>query len=103
VELINKKWRVNGCLSVSRAFGDMELKPIITALPDICTYTMDGSERFLCLSCNGLYNVMSPEEIAEFINNCQMVEMSVTEITKALQTEAVNRNIGSDLSSMKIF
>ena len=38
--------RVNGVLAVSRAFGDLKLKPIVIAEPEIATYQLRGEEVF---------------------------------------------------------
>jgi hypothetical protein len=40
-------WRVNGQLAVSRAIGDGEYKPLVTAQPDVTTIVMNGTEDFI--------------------------------------------------------
>uniref|UniRef100_A0A1B6DD99 PPM-type phosphatase domain-containing protein n=3 Tax=Clastoptera arizonana TaxID=38151 RepID=A0A1B6DD99_9HEMI len=49
-------WRVNGQLAVSRAIGDVSYKPYVTAEPDIRTEILDGTEDFLILACDGLWD-----------------------------------------------
>lgn len=44
-------YRVSGTLAVSRAIGDMELKPFVTAEPDIEIIDLDGEEDFVVLAC----------------------------------------------------
>ena len=63
--------RING-LSVSRAFGDLECTPHITHCPDIFNYELtikNGQiqERFLVLACDGLWDVISNQEVVNFI------------------------------------
>ena len=71
--------RVLGELSVSRAFGDSDLKfwedadlrdiPV-TSLPDITRTIIklgDGSWKFLCLACDGVWDVCSNDEIMNLI------------------------------------
>ena len=48
------RWRVNGQLSVSRAIGDREHKPFISAKPDVTSIEMNGSEEFIIIGCDGL-------------------------------------------------
>ena len=77
--------RVMGQLAVSRAFGDREFKgdgktgfdddedvpgwtaPLVIATPVIQTAVLDGSEDFLLLACDGLFDVMSNREACSFV------------------------------------
>ena len=40
-------WRVNGQLAVSRAIGDGDYKPLVTAQPDITSIKRNGTEDFI--------------------------------------------------------
>ncbi|XP_031349973.1 uncharacterized protein LOC116175807 isoform X3 [Photinus pyralis] len=60
-------WRVNGQLAVSRAIGDLEYKPYVTAVPDIREIPLNGSEDFLILACDGLWDVISEKEAAQCV------------------------------------
>ena len=42
--------------------GDKQLKPFLTAEPDIVTVSLDGSEDFLILGCDGFFDVVTPQE-----------------------------------------
>ncbi|GFT19091.1 hypothetical protein NPIL_208171 [Nephila pilipes] len=55
--------RVNGILAVTRAFGDPDHKRYITSEPEITTFELDGTEDFLILACDGLWDGMSPEDV----------------------------------------
>ncbi|XP_065309819.1 uncharacterized protein [Dermacentor albipictus] len=57
-------WRVNGTLGVSRAIGDAEHKPYVTSEPDVISMDLDGTEDFLVLGCDGLWDQLSPQEVA---------------------------------------
>lgn len=100
VEFISQKWRVNGTLSVSRAFGDVDMRPFIKCDPDLCRYRLDGMEQFLLLSSSAFYTLMEPEEVAAFISDCVNAGMNTSEITNALLTEAGNRNNQLDITSI---
>ncbi|TNJ26719.1 Protein phosphatase 2C-like protein [Giardia muris] len=57
--------RVMSGLSVCRAFGDFEYKPIITVVPYVCVtrYHAPGG-AWLILACDGCWDVMSDEDVA---------------------------------------
>ncbi|XP_076624811.1 uncharacterized protein LOC143343624 [Colletes latitarsis] len=55
--------RVNGALSVSRAIGDVQYKPFVTAEPEIKCIPLDGTEDFLVLASDGLTDYLSPSKL----------------------------------------
>lgn len=55
-------WRVNGQLAVSRAIGDLGYKPYVTSEPDVTAVPLDGTEDFLVLACDGLWDFVTEEE-----------------------------------------
>ncbi|XP_003747764.1 probable protein phosphatase 2C T23F11.1 [Galendromus occidentalis] len=68
--------RVNGNLALSRAFGDFvfkknEKKPaheqIVTAFPDVTVEPLTPDHEFVVLACDGIWDVMSNEEVVRFI------------------------------------
>ena len=76
-------WRVNGSISVARSIGDCHLKARITFIhsshstshltlntqeilisaPDVATLALDGTEDFLILACDGLWDVVSQASV----------------------------------------
>ena len=71
--------RVNGNLNLTRAIGDLaykgdsSLKPeeqIITANPDVFVVDLDPEEDdFVVLACDGIWEVMSSQEVVDFISH----------------------------------
>ncbi|KAM4043952.1 protein phosphatase 1G [Anomaloglossus baeobatrachus] len=68
--------RVNGGLNLSRAIGDhfykrnRNLPPeeqMISALPDIKVLTLNEEHDFMVIACDGIWNVMSSQEVVDFI------------------------------------
>nr|QBK88616.1 MAG: protein phosphatase 2C [Mimivirus LCMiAC01] len=74
--------RVNGQLALSRAFGDFsyknkkklkEIEQAVIALPDIERYEFSIGEKdkysyqFIVLACDGIWDVMSNEEVCTFV------------------------------------
>eukprot|EP00754_Rhynchopus_humris_P001310 Rhum_TRINITY_DN10782_c0_g2::Rhum_TRINITY_DN10782_c0_g2_i1::g.40306::m.40306 len=70
-------WRVNGVLLVTRSIGDMPCRDFVTCEPDIHTYHLSRRDRFAVLASDGLWDVVSPEEV------CEQVAASITEIDEA--------------------
>ncbi|KAJ9582388.1 hypothetical protein L9F63_003241, partial [Diploptera punctata] len=60
-------WRVNGQLAVSRAIGDLEYKPYVTSEPDVKAVSLDGTEDFLILACDGLWDFVREEDAVEAV------------------------------------
>lgn len=69
--------RVNGNLNLSRAIGDLKYKnnadlppkdQIITAQPDIRRFSLAPDDRFFVLACDGVWDVMSNQEVVDFIS-----------------------------------
>ncbi|XP_071034814.1 uncharacterized protein [Parasteatoda tepidariorum] len=56
-------YRVNGMLAVTRAIGDADHKPFISSEPEITVVNLEGNEDFLILACDGVWDVMSPEDV----------------------------------------
>ncbi|KAL0129275.1 hypothetical protein PUN28_004166 [Cardiocondyla obscurior] len=48
--------RVNGFLSISRAIGDVQYKPFISSEPEVRCIPLDGTEDFLIIACDGLWD-----------------------------------------------
>lgn len=69
--------RVNGSLAVSRALGDYEYKSTenmpsieqqVSPLPEIFVLERDyDHDEFLVLACDGIWDVMSNQEVLEFV------------------------------------
>lgn len=68
--------RVNGNLALSRALGDFVFKKnenksvedqIVTALPDVENRIIHEDLEFVVLACDGIWDVMSNEEVVSFI------------------------------------
>lgn len=73
--------RVNGSLAVSRALGDYEYKNVqgfspceqlVSPEPDVHNLERDrvnGTDEFLLLACDGVFDVMTNQELCDFIRS----------------------------------
>ena len=87
---IEAPWRVlPGRLSVSRTFGDIEAKDpkfggmggVVMALPDVTEFVLDDEFNFMVIGCDGIFDVLSSEEILECIK-IVLKEKKVEEINE---------------------
>ncbi|XP_030581993.1 protein phosphatase 1G isoform X2 [Archocentrus centrarchus] len=69
--------RVNGGLNLSRAIGDhfykrnKSLPPeeqMISAMPDVKVLTLNEEHDFMVIACDGIWNVLSSQEVVDFIS-----------------------------------
>lgn len=82
--------RVNGDLAVARALGDFGFKlrtdlppdkQQVTCAPDVTIQPRNLEEdQFLVLACDGIWDVMTNEEIAEFITTELQYEEDINEV-----------------------
>ncbi|RLU22632.1 hypothetical protein DMN91_004910 [Ooceraea biroi] len=56
--------RVNGFLSISRAIGDVPYKPYISGEPEVRCVPLDGTEDFLIIACDGLWDYIDQRTAA---------------------------------------
>lgn len=71
--------RINGSLAVSRAFGDYEYKDhpllpadqqLVSPEPDVYIRKRDlENDEFMVVACDGIYDVMSNEELSDFVRD----------------------------------
>jgi protein phosphatase 1L len=91
-------WRVDGLLSVARAFGDKSLKEHMSARPDLADHVVDLSCEFLILGSNGLWAVFTNQEIVDIVHKIK----DPTKAAQELVSEARNRHSEDDISCLVI-
>ncbi|KAB7493939.1 Protein phosphatase 1B [Armadillidium nasatum] len=82
--------RVNGSLAVSRALGDFEYKNVegkgpceqlVSPEPEIYLERRTEEDEFLVLACDGIWDVMSNEELCAFVRSRLLVSDDIEAIT----------------------
>lgn len=86
--------RVNGSLAVSRALGDFEYKNVlgfgqceqlVSPEPEVFCVDRDlKMDQFMVLACDGIWDVMSNEEICRFVGSRLRVTNDLRTITNAV-------------------
>lgn len=97
--------RVNGSLAVSRALGDYEYKNVegrgpceqlVSPEPEIFMHTRDDAEdEFLVLACDGIWDVMSNEDLCQYIHSRLLVTDNLQEVTSQV-IDACLYKVGRD-------
>lgn len=83
--------RVNGSLAVSRALGDYEYKNVegmgpyeqlVSPEPEIFVRDRDDAlDEFLVLACDGIWDVMSNEDLCQYIHSRLLLTDNLQEVT----------------------
>lgn len=87
--------RINGSLAVSRAFGDYEYKDdprlpadqqLVSPEPDVYIRERNlENDQFMVVACDGIYDVMTNEELAEFVKDRLSVHSDLREVFFVLE------------------
>jgi len=91
--------RVNAKLAVSRAFGDLELHPLVTSTPYIKTVQLTEEMNFFILACDGLWDMISDEESVEIVKNCNSPHEAAEQLTIA----SLNRYSTDNITVVVVF
>lgn len=102
--------RVNGNLAVSRALGDFLFKKnrarsprqqAVTCFPEVYEKSLDSDWQFIVLACDGIWDVMTSNEVGDFIRHRMDSGYRPEEIVEQLVTTCLAPDghmggIGSD-------
>eukprot|EP01041_Mallomonas_annulata_P003093 gene3093-6067_t len=100
--------RVNGILAISRAFGDVQFKSyegnagLLTASPDLTTEDICGAVEFAVVASDGLWDVMTPQVVVDYIRKRASVRGSLPLVAQDLVHEALKQG-SVDNVTMLIF
>jgi serine/threonine protein phosphatase PrpC len=103
--------RVNGTLAVSRAIGDFEYKQngafkdeeqLVSAEPDVSHIMRHPDDEFIFLACDGVYDVMSNDEIAAFIQLRLSMTDKLPDICSSLIDTCLHKNSRDNMSAILV-
>lgn len=60
-------WRLEGELALSRSIGDLAYDRFLSRDPHVVTRELGGSLEFMVLASDGLWDVMTNDEVVEFV------------------------------------
>ncbi|KAK9156587.1 hypothetical protein Scep_003161 [Stephania cephalantha] len=94
-------WRVgSAALQVTRSIGDADLKPAVTAEPEMTETTLTSEDEYLVMASDGLWDVMSNEEVVGIIKDT-VKEPGMC--SKRLATEAAERGSKDNITVIVVF
>lgn len=84
---------------MTRVLGDFVLdKHIVPPIPDIFIYPRKTSPEFIVLASDGIWNVMSNEEVASFIFRRISKSTPLDQIASQLIDHALNKKSDDNMS-----
>ncbi|XP_010244437.1 PREDICTED: protein kinase and PP2C-like domain-containing protein [Nelumbo nucifera] len=94
-------WRVGpAALQVTRSIGDDDLKPAVTAEPEITKINLSPEDEYLVMASDGLWDVMSNEDVVSIIRDT-VKEPGMC--SKRLATEAAERGSKDNITVIVVF
>jgi protein phosphatase 2C family protein 2/3 len=90
--------RVNGNLALSRALGDFTFKrnrakkpeeQIVTAFPELSVYDVSTELEFLVIACDGIWDVLTNNEVIEFCRKRIMMQVDPMKICEELMDQCL--------------
>ncbi|XP_065890179.1 protein phosphatase 1E-like [Dysidea avara] len=100
---VGSSWRVDGHLSVSRAIGDAEHKPTITSEPDVASIKLDGTEDYLVLACDGIWDVIKPRHVPQLVYTHLTAGGSKESVAKSLIDHAKAEGSSDNMTVIVVF
>ena len=68
-------WRAMGILAMSRAIGDLFLKPYVSAEPEIKSLALDAKEdEFLVIASDGVFDVFDNDQVVQIVRSAPSPE-----------------------------
>jgi serine/threonine protein phosphatase PrpC len=90
--------RVENHLAMTRVLGDFSMdKQIVPPLADIIQYPRNSLASFVILACDGIWDVMSNEEVALFVVH-RATSHKLEEISSLLLDECLRRKSTDNMS-----
>ncbi len=95
---------MNGNLSVSRAIGDAKLKHLVVGDADVDEFALDGTEDYLIVACDGVWDVLNEEEVVKCVNDhLARPEGSKQSVAKAIVEFARSEGSGDNMTVIVVF
>jgi len=93
--------RVEGQLATTRVLGDFSLnKNLVPPIPDIVTYSRKSSAAFIILASDGIWDVMTNEQVASFVSQQISTKTTLENITSQLLDQCLEEE---SLDNMSVY
>jgi len=74
-------WRAMGILAMSRAIGDLFLKPYVSAEPDVSSLPLDETDEFVVLASDGVFDVFDNEQVVQIVQSASSPQEAANLLT----------------------
>ncbi|KAL0453252.1 UNVERIFIED_CONTAM: protein kinase and PP2C-like domain-containing protein [Sesamum latifolium] len=94
-------WRIGpAALQVTRSIGDDDLKPFVTAEPEMTETLLSAEDEYIVMASDGLWDVVSNEDVVSIIKDT-VKEPGMC--SKRLATEAAERGSKDNITVIVVF
>ncbi|XP_058974545.1 protein phosphatase 1B isoform X2 [Musca domestica] len=99
--------RVNGTLAVSRALGDYDFKNVenkgqceqlVSPEPEIFCQPRQDTDEFLVLACDGIWDVMSNEDVCSFVHSRLKISSDLVNIANEVVDTCLHKGSRDNMS-----
>lgn len=99
--------RINGALAVSRALGDFDFKldelrkpteQLVSPEPDVHQFERNSNDGFLVLACDGIWDVMTNEELVAYIEYKLMITPDLGKVCASVIDVCLRRGSKDNMS-----
>ena len=98
--------RVNGTLAVSRSFGDVQHKgdgpTTVVATPEVFVEPVSAAEEFMVIATDGLWDVMSSQEVINFVRIRLSEHRDLARVAQELTQEALHNASVDNVSAVVV-
>ncbi|HBE45327.1 MAG TPA: hypothetical protein DDW17_07755 [Deltaproteobacteria bacterium] len=95
--------RVQGILAISRALGDVSLKPFVSPEPRIVEGYLGKENDYAVLACDGVWDVLTPEAVMDIIRKRGEPRQGADDIIARALFEGSTDNITVIVLDMRIY
>ncbi|XP_003745456.1 flocculation protein FLO11-like [Galendromus occidentalis] len=94
--------RVNANLAVSRAIGDVEHKPYVSNDAEVNTVELDDACDFLVLGCDGLFDLMSYQDVVVNAYHSALTRRFDTSVAENLTRAAISNGSTDNVTTIVV-
>jgi protein phosphatase 1L len=76
-------WRAMGILAMSRAIGDLFLKPYVSAEPDVTSMPLKDDAEFLVIASDGVFDVFDNDQVVQIVRSAENPEQAAQLLTNS--------------------
>lgn len=94
--------RVSGILGVSRCLGDYRAEKYVSRSPSFKTVSLAKTDCALLLACDGLFDVLTDQDVAQVVTNSLATGTKAEKICKILCDMAINKGSTDNVTVMLV-